>query len=59
MSAAQRNYIMSIDRLQEYIDQDAYILFQDGVYCLFDKNGEEIVSGVTLRRLLINLMRID
>lgn len=59
MSSAQRNYMTGIDRLQEYIGQDAYILLQDGVYCLFDKNGEEIVSGVTLRRLLINLMRID
>lgn len=48
-----------IDRLQEYIDQDAYILLQDGEYWLFDKNGEGIVSGVNLRRLLINLMRID
>lgn len=59
MSAAQKNYMTGIDRLQEYIDQDAYILLQDGEYWLFDKNGEGIVSGANLRRLLINLMRID
>ena len=59
MSTAQKNYVAGIGRRQEYIDQDAYMLLQDGEYWLFDKNGEGIVSGVTLRRLLINLMRID
>lgn len=45
-----------LDRLQELIDNGAYILKQDEIYWLFTKYGEGICAGKTVREMMVNLV---
>ena len=51
--------IPALDLLQDRLERGEYLAQQDGLWHLFDVNGEGVVSGPTLRDLLINLIFFD
>lgn len=48
-----------LDRLQERLEAGCSVLFQDGRCHLFAKNGHSIVSGDTLRKMLVELVFVE
>ena len=48
-----------IDRLQERLKVGCEIQFQDGRWHLFAASGHSIVSGLTLKKMLIELVMTD
>ena len=56
---AVENAIPALDRLQDRLEQGAKIVFQDDRWCLFQKDGEFICSGETIREMLMNLIFVD
>lgn len=51
-----RRTLPVVDRLQEKLEAGAKIAWQDGRWCLFDRNGEGIVGADTLRNMLFELV---
>ena len=49
----------AIDRLQEHLKAGCVIAFQDDRWWLFAKNGEGIVSGVTFKKMLVELAMLE
>ena len=56
---AVENAIPSLDRLQDRLEAGSKISFQDSRWCLFDKEGEWICSGESIRQMLVNLIFVD
>ena len=57
--ALKSDVIPALDLLQAWLEQRAYIAFQDGKWMLFQENGEFITGGETIRKMLINLIFIE
>ena len=53
------NMIPSLDLLQSRLEDGCKIKKQDGVWYLFEQNGEGVCSGETIREMLINLIFVD
>ena len=51
--------IPALDLLQVRLERGERLAKQDGLWWIFDGDGEGIVSGKNLRALLVNLMFID
>ena len=51
--------IPSLDLLQVRIMEGCKIKEQDGLFCLFESNGECVTSGKTVREMIINLIFTD
>lgn len=51
--------IPSLDILQTRLEQGAEIIYQDGQWILFDKDGECVCLGKTIRKMLMNLIFVD
>ena len=51
--------IPSLDLLQVRLEAGCEIKYQDGMWCLFDRDGESVISGVTVREMIINLIFTD
>jgi len=49
----------ALDLLQARLEKGAVIAHQNSFWWLFDKNGEGICSGSTIRLLLISLIFVD
>jgi hypothetical protein len=53
------NAVPSIDLLQARFERGQKLAMQDGKWHLFDKEGEGVTSGKTLRDILLNLIWMD
>jgi len=51
--------IPAIDLLQAHLEQGEYLRKQDGEWSLFDAEGDGVVSGKTLRDILLSLIWMD
>ncbi len=53
-----KNFYHCLDKLQEYLNDGAWLhKDEDEAVChLVDSNGDTIVSGITIRELLANLV---
>jgi len=51
--------VPGLDILQKHMEKGAYIAQQDGEWHLFAKDGVGIVSGSSIRNLIINLVFSD
>ena len=54
-----KGIVPSLDLLQARLERGEYLAKQDGVWHLFSTEGEGVVSGPTLRDLLISLIFFD
>lgn len=54
-----KEIVPSLDLLQTRLERGEYLAKQDGLWYLFDVDGEGVVSGKNLRELLINLIWVD
>jgi hypothetical protein len=52
----QADLFPCVDRLQEHLERGDKIAFQDERWHLFDDGGEGIVSGATLKEMLVNML---
>ncbi len=59
LCTAVESAVPSLDLLQKRLEAGCEITNQDGLWWLFDRRGEGITSGETLRSMLLNLMWID
>lgn len=48
-----------IDRLQERLEAGCTIAFQDGLWWLFLPDGNGVVSGITLKKMLFELIFVE
>lgn len=53
------NAVPSVDLLQARLEAGCEIAHQDGTWHLFDKDGEGVTSGRSLRDILLNLIWMD
>ena len=51
--------IPALDLLQDRLERGEYLAQQDGLWILFSIEGESVVSGTSLREMLINLIWLD
>ena len=51
--------ISALDLLEEHLERGEYLKKQDGLWWIFDEDGEGVTSGRTLRDILISLIFID
>jgi hypothetical protein len=51
--------IPALDLLQTRLELGCEIKHQDGKWCLFDKKGECVCRGETIRKLLTQLVFVD
>ncbi len=56
---AVESAIPALDLLQKRLENGCEIINQDGLWGLFDRRGEGITSGESLRSMLLNLMWLD
>lgn len=54
-----KEILPSLDLLQTRLERGEYLEHQDGRWHLFDKDGEGVASGASLRGLLIELIWLD
>ena len=61
--ASKRHYfdtvIPALDRLQDRLEQGCRIEYQDDLWWLFESSGEGVVSGKTIRALIVSLIFTD
>ena len=54
------NYsIPALDLLQARLEAECKIEYQDDMWCLFEKDGEYVTGGDTVREMIFNLIFID
>ena len=51
--------IPSLDLLESRLDSGCEIIKQEGRWKLFDKDGEQVCSGDTIRKMLVNLIFVE
>jgi len=51
--------IPSLDLLESRLDSGCEIIKQEGRWKLFDKDGEQVCSGDTIRGMLVNLIFVE
>ena len=53
------SFIPSLDLLETHLEAEAELVKQDDEWHLFDKGGEGIAKGKSIRGLLVNLIFIE
>lgn len=53
------NMVPAIDLLQARLEKGEYLEKQDGEWCLFEKDGEGVCRGKTLKDILVDLIFMD
>lgn len=48
--------IPGLDIIEEYLSNGAKIKWQDELWWVFDKNGDGLYCGSTIRKLLVNII---
>lgn len=59
LCAAVEGAVPSLDLLEAHLDKGAYIAKQEDRWHLFAKDGDGIVSGETIRNMLMNLIFLE
>ena len=49
----------ALDRLERHLLKDGVIAFQDSRWYLFAKGGESIVSGDSIKKMLVELAMLE
>lgn len=55
----RKDFIPALDLLQVRLERGEYLKKQDGLWWIFDADGEGVTSGKDLRDILLNLIWMD